>query len=62
MLAHRKKLLHGAGLDALRETLDAAGVTDPLWYEVNKSKKAPKQARKALDAGASLSSSGAATG
>ena len=32
MLAHRKKLLHGAGLDALRETLDAAGVTDPLWY------------------------------
>lgn len=54
MLAHRKKLLHGAGLDALRETLDAAGVTDPLWYEVNKSKKAPKQARKALDAGAEL--------
>jgi diacylglycerol kinase family enzyme len=53
-LAHRKKLLHGAGLDALRETLDAAGVTDPLWYEVNKSKKAPKQARKALDAGAEL--------
>jgi diacylglycerol kinase (ATP) len=54
VLAHRKKLLHGAGLDALRETLDAAGVTDPLWYEVNKSKKAPKQARKALDAGAEL--------
>jgi diacylglycerol kinase family enzyme len=54
VLAHRKKKLHGAGLDALRETLDAAGVTDPLWYEVNKSKKAPKQARKALDAGAEL--------
>jgi diacylglycerol kinase family enzyme len=34
--------------------LDAAGVTDPLWYEVNKSKKAPKRARKALDAGAEL--------
>ena len=54
MLAHRKKMLHGAGLDALRETLNQAGVTDPLWYEVNKSKKAPKRARKALDAGAEL--------
>jgi diacylglycerol kinase (ATP) len=54
VLAHRKKTIHGAGLDALRETLAAAGVTDPLWYEVNKSKKAPKRARKALDAGAEL--------
>jgi diacylglycerol kinase family enzyme len=54
VLAHRKKRMHGAGLDALRETLDAAGVPDPLWYEVPKSKKAPKRARKALDAGAEL--------
>ena len=54
MLAHRKKMMHGAGLDALREALDAAGVPDPLWYEVNKSKKAPKRARKVLDAGAEL--------
>jgi diacylglycerol kinase (ATP) len=54
VLAHRKKTLHGAGLAALRETLDAAGVSDPLWYEVNKSRKAPKQARRALDAGAEL--------
>ena len=54
VLAHRKKRLHGAGLDALRETLDAAGVSDPLWYEVKKSKKAPKQARKAVEAGAEL--------
>lgn len=54
MLAHRKKMMHGSGVDALRETLDAAGVTDPLWYEVKKSKKAPKKARKALDAGAEL--------
>jgi diacylglycerol kinase (ATP) len=54
VLAHRKKKLHGAGLDALRETLDAAGVADPLWYEVKKSKKAPKQARKAVEAGAEL--------
>jgi diacylglycerol kinase (ATP) len=54
VLAHRKKKLHGAGLEALRETLDAAGIPDPLWYEVKKSKKAPKQARKAVDAGAEL--------
>jgi diacylglycerol kinase (ATP) len=54
VLAHRKKKLHGAGLDALRETLDAAGVSEPLWYEVKKSKKAPKQARKAVAAGAEL--------
>jgi diacylglycerol kinase (ATP) len=54
VLAHRKKKLHGAGLDALRETLAAAGVEDPLWYEVNKSRQAPKRARAALDAGADL--------
>jgi diacylglycerol kinase (ATP) len=54
VLAHRKKKLHGAGLDALRASLDAAGVVDPLWYEVPKSRKAPKQARKALAAGAEL--------
>jgi diacylglycerol kinase (ATP) len=54
VLAHRKKKLHGAHLDALRDTLAAAGVEDPLWYEVNKSRKAPKRARAALDAGAEL--------
>jgi diacylglycerol kinase family enzyme len=54
VLAHRKKRMHGAGLDALREALDEAGVQDPLWYEVAKSKKAPKQARKALADGAEL--------
>ncbi|HEY6746474.1 MAG TPA: diacylglycerol kinase family protein [Mycobacteriales bacterium] len=54
VLAHRKKRLHGAGLDALRETLTAAGVENPLWYEVNKSRKAPKRARAALKAGADL--------
>ncbi|HST67988.1 MAG TPA: diacylglycerol kinase family protein [Mycobacteriales bacterium] len=54
VLAHRKKYLHGAGLDALRETLAAAGVEDPLWYEVNKSRKAPKRARAALKEGADL--------
>ena len=33
--------------------LDAEGVSDPIWYEVPKSKKAPKQVR-ALDEGADL--------
>ena len=54
VLAHRKKTLHGAGLDALRETLAAAGVEDPLWYEVSKSRKAPKRARAAVEASADL--------
>ena len=54
VLAHRRKRLHGAGLDALRDTLAAAGVEDPLWYEVTKSRKAPKRARAALKAGADL--------
>jgi diacylglycerol kinase (ATP) len=54
VLAHCKKKLHGAGLDALRASLDKAGVVDPLWYEVPKSRKAPKRARQALDAGAEL--------
>jgi YegS/Rv2252/BmrU family lipid kinase len=54
VLAHRKKQLRGAGLDALRASLDKAGVVDPLWYEVPKSRKAPKRAREALAAGAEL--------
>jgi diacylglycerol kinase (ATP) len=54
VLAHRKKTLHGAGLDELRAALDAAGVSDPLWYEVPKSRKAPKRATKAIEAGAEL--------
>ena len=30
------------------------GVDDPLWFEVPKSRKAPKRVRAALDAGADL--------
>ncbi|RIV41505.1 diacylglycerol/lipid kinase family protein [Micromonospora radicis] len=53
VVAHRKKTL-GGGLDELRATLRGAGVGDLLWYEVPKSRKAPKKVRKALDRGADL--------
>jgi YegS/Rv2252/BmrU family lipid kinase len=51
VVAHRKKTL-GGGLIELRKVLTRYGVTDPLWYEVPKSKKAPKQVQRALDEGA----------
>lgn len=53
VIAHKKKRL-GEGLDALRTALVDEGITDPLWYEVSKSKKGPKKARKAKEAGADL--------
>jgi YegS/Rv2252/BmrU family lipid kinase len=51
VVAHRKKTL-GGGLSELRETLTRYGVTDPIWYEVPKSKKAPKRVKQALAEGA----------
>lgn len=53
MVAHRKKTL-GGGLDELRRVITDEGVRDLLWYEVDKSRKAGKRARKARDAGADL--------
>ncbi len=53
VVAHRKKSL-GGGLDELRSRLADPLVDELLWYEVNKSKKAPKRVREALQAGASL--------
>ena len=53
VVAHRRKSL-GGGLDELRATLASAGVDDLLWYEVPKSRKAPKKVRKALKKGAGL--------
>jgi YegS/Rv2252/BmrU family lipid kinase len=50
VVAHRKKSLDG-GLVELRELLARYGVADPLWFEVPKSRKAPKRVRQALDAG-----------
>jgi diacylglycerol kinase (ATP) len=53
VVAHSGKTL-GGGLGQLREELAAAGVNAPQWFEVPKSKKAPKRVRAALDAGAEL--------
>ncbi|SCF20880.1 lipid kinase, YegS/Rv2252/BmrU family [Micromonospora viridifaciens] len=53
VVAHRKKTL-GGGLDELRTNLAGAGLERLLWYEVPKSRKAPKKVRKALDKGAEL--------
>jgi YegS/Rv2252/BmrU family lipid kinase len=44
----------GGGLGELRERLAAEGVRDPLWFEVNKSRKARKKARRAVKAGVEL--------
>ena len=51
VIAHAGKSM-GGGLEELRETLDRAGVTDPLWTEVPKSKYAPERVEKALADGA----------
>jgi diacylglycerol kinase (ATP) len=53
VVAHTGKSL-GGGLGELREVLAREGITDPLWYEVRKSRKAPKRARKALAQGAEV--------
>jgi diacylglycerol kinase (ATP) len=53
VVAHRGKSL-GGGLRQLRAVLADAGISDPIWYEVPKSKRAPKQARRALADGADL--------
>jgi len=53
VIAHTGKTM-GGGLTELRSTLALEGVTDPLWYEIPKSKKAPKRAKLALEEGADL--------
>lgn len=53
VVAHARKQL-GGGLPELRRLLADAGVADPIWYEVPKSKRAPKRVRDAIDAGADL--------
>jgi YegS/Rv2252/BmrU family lipid kinase len=53
VVAHARKSF-GGGLPALRKVLADEGVTDPLWYEVRKSKHAPDCARRALEKGADL--------
>ena len=53
VVAHAGKGPEG-GLRELREVLAREGVTDPLWYEVAKSRQAPKYARRALAQGAEV--------
>jgi hypothetical protein len=42
VVAHARKSF-GGGLRELRQVLAREGVTDPLWYEVNKSRHAPAE-------------------
>ena len=53
VVAHTGKSL-GGGLRQLRAVLADQGISDPQWYEVPKSKRAPKQARRALEEGADV--------
>ncbi len=53
VVAHARKKL-GGGLVELRRVLAEAGIDDPPWYEVPKSKYAPDCVREAIDGGADL--------
>jgi YegS/Rv2252/BmrU family lipid kinase len=53
VVAHRRKTL-GGGLDELRRRITDEGVDKLLWYEVPKSRKAPKKVREAIKAGVDL--------
>jgi diacylglycerol kinase (ATP) len=53
VVAHSGKSL-GGGLPELRKILAAEGIDDPPWYEVAKSRKAPKVARRARKQGAEV--------
>jgi diacylglycerol kinase (ATP) len=53
VVAHAGKTV-GGGLPELRRTLEEAGVSDLLWTEVPKSKRAPAAVEQALEDGAEL--------
>jgi YegS/Rv2252/BmrU family lipid kinase len=53
VVAHRRKTL-GGGLDELRRRITDQNVDKLLWYEVPKSRKAPKKVREAIKAGVDL--------
>jgi len=53
VVAHSRKSL-GGGLPELRRIPARQGVTDPLWYEVKKSRRAPRCARRAAAKGADV--------
>ena len=50
VVAHSRKSF-GGGLPELRRILAREGVTDPLWHEVKKSRRAAKYARQAAAKG-----------
>ena len=53
VVAHSGKVL-GQGLGRLRDVLAEQGFTDPIWFEVPKSRKAPARVREAIKLGADL--------
>ena len=53
VIAHAGKSI-GGGLEELRSTLERAGVKDPHWSEVPKSKYAPERVERAIEDGAEL--------
>jgi YegS/Rv2252/BmrU family lipid kinase len=53
VVAHAGKTV-GGGLPELRRTLAEAGVSEPIWTEVPKSKRAPGAVEQALEDGAEL--------
>jgi len=53
VVAHAGKTI-GGGLEELRSTLSRAGITDPIWSEVPKSKYAPERVERVLREGAEL--------
>jgi diacylglycerol kinase (ATP) len=53
VVVHTKKV-HGRDVAAVRRALGSAGVAEPLWYEVRKSRKARARARDAAHEGADL--------
>ena len=53
VVAHNGKTL-GGGLGSFREELRRCGIEDPIWFEVPKSRYAPKCVRRALDQGADV--------
>ena len=53
VVAHSKKVL-GAGLGRLRDVLGDHSVTDPIWFEVSKSRKIPARVCEAIEVGADL--------
>jgi diacylglycerol kinase family enzyme len=53
VVAHTGKSV-GGGLPELRRVLAREGINDPLWYEVSKSRQAPKKVRRALARGAEV--------